>query len=324
MASVSDSIKAQFATVTKDVVNIDSRENLGEDLGEDPGEDLGEDSGENSRENSREDPGENSREDLGEEPYINDITYLNDSLSILYTKGASIVAICAYKIDSTCQLPFLKFGLEHKDQLQFPKFTFNPPPMSEKHDAGDGNDPLSTYFKNECYKQITSNTKENIIYKGFVEYEDVIYAVMDCTKADVDMIWGCIDEIVNVPSGQEIRNIKNIPVDIDIYKMLYANPVLLFIKRQSNIEIPQILYLCDSENNVYDATNILKYKMNGEYGYYFYFTSTPLVNENIMNITRVVGFIENAVFDQIGACIYFMKGGIQYWAIKTTQDFTII
>jgi len=239
-----------------------------------------------------------------------------DGLNTLFNKEDIVnVSICAYKIDSTLHTPFLKFGFEHKDTLQFPTFQFYPPNIAKQNGDEDCNDVTSTCFTNECYNHIISNSKENIIYKGFVEYNEQFYAIFDCTNVDIpDMIWGCIDEIVNIPFGQEYRNINNIPVDV--YKMFYANPVLLFIKDEyGNVEIPQLMYLC---NDV--ADNVLKYKMDGDYGFSFYFTSTPLDVTSV----RCVGFIEHAEFNKIGARVYFTKDNVQYWAIKSIQDFTIL
>jgi len=122
----------------------------------------------------------------------------------------------------------------------------------------NNNDSQTTHFLNQCFTQIleivnadsvihAKNIKIDDLYKGFVEYEDIIYVVFDCSQFIKTPIqnhtWAVIDELLYK------RSIFGTMVDKTIVEFFEKHPFMSYIKNENSsdskeYDFPFQLYMC--------------------------------------------------------------------------------
>ena len=210
--------------------------------------------------------------------------------------------------------------------------------------------PIHDIFSEDILKQI---------YKGFIEYDNTLCVVFDSTKIDEHVIdeskycWSIIDEIINS------RKILDKEFDPEIIDMFIKTPYMMHIVdvNKQRVIYPFLLYICIKltpesifYNNALEpntnSINIIDEQIDHPLlGSYYYFSSSPLEGTDLTRIKRYGVFTFDCKYivtdintiqdkdefttnldndDDDNLSIYFKENGIQFWCIKTSEQFTNI
>jgi hypothetical protein len=334
---------------------------------------LGQESGQEEEEAHVLDDESIDQDEDEDEELAQEYVYLNDNIlsqkfgDFMDTNKQYNVKICIYKINNECTLPFLQFLFDKTgEKMTFSNINFQCPVITQ-HDLEE--DQEHTFFMNQCTQEllkvlpihdIFSVEILQKIYKGFIEYDNILYVVFDSTQIDNIIIdqqkycWAIIDEIINA------RTILDKDVEQDIIDMfLHKAPFMMHILNNKGMSITQpiIAYLCNKPTPEVSYTTILELDNTNSIniideqiehpflGYYYYFTSKPITDvvaiskryaiftfdcryilTDINNIQEKEkeDFIKNLEDNDTNLSIYFKEGGIQLWCIKTSEQFTNI
>lgn len=291
------------------------------------------------------------------------------------------LCILLYRINKKTDKPFLQFYFENDNSTyRFPNKELLPDtfsaafegikivPMvneedeiSELNELEDDENGVEDIFMENCndlLKDIIEKDTEQVIYKGFLELDDTVYAVYDCsestfyTKEDADDIWGITDEIVTK------KAILNTPIDESIYNLFINNKIINSIRDSSRKVIPNPIsvFLCKKDGDVYDnayypeneshktSYSILNPKVSHDFFGNVYLFSMEKISflGNISNIKRYALFIDGAlnvpnkgipikdykIADTDATpeysnyrCINFYENESEYWLAKTSSIF---
>tara|TARA_B110000967_G_scaffold209873_1_gene268231 strand:+ start:4812 stop:5843 length:1032 start_codon:yes stop_codon:yes gene_type:complete len=257
-----------------------------------------------------------------------------------------LLKFCLFNVNSELDKPFLEYFLQHTNNiLDFPEtillkelFIDINNQLDESNSWLFGNNSIDIDKINETienifldqiikiFKFLTNESDENGLksYRGFMKEQKYIYVFFDCTGL----------ELIN---NKFIRCIlpeisKNENIDTNIVKLFENNEWLMNIKdiNNNNIENPNIIYLCNEENNEYiniqnNITDLLYPKIDHKiFGYIYVFTEVPLNKEQ--NIKRFVSFYSKNIpslsnLDIDHSVYYFDHNDKTYLAITEEEDF---
>jgi len=243
-----------------------------------------------------------------------------------------------YKMNYVLETPFLEFYLEkNTTEYELPKMSFTFSQEDLKKDIEDA-------FLDKCFdfcKQKINIQIESIpfIYKGFVEYNEDIVAVFDCTDEDVLNIkdptvlqrWAILNEIMIK------KSIQSIPISENIVQLFLVNKILQNIKNINgeNIVLPNLVYICKKNGNSYEndyykddkndfnQKHIIQEHINDpSNGIIFLFSKEPITTMFLSKIKRFVLFINEKEISQHH--LYKMNDPTinkEVWYVKTPKYF---
>jgi len=242
------------------------------------------------------------------------------------------IYLCGYEVRVEDRDPYLLYVVEQEGtDVVFPHFEFRCPSGAETEDSEEGEElgGRQVYFKNECSKNIleimdlddhSDSEALRDIYKGYIQNKSdpsILYVFLDLStftiRKDKDVqkkrMWATMDELFYC------KTVLGLTVHPKITELFNANPSILYIKdnKREPIEIPIILYLCESESvglykNVYNMeddsgedewVSLVEDRIDHPVlGYFYYFTTDPLqfIAPSIFTIRRFVGFLDNPLY----------------------------
>ena len=274
--------------------------------------------------------------------FSNDYDYSKDIL----------LKFCLFNINTELEQPFLEYLLKETDNiLDFPEtillkeiFVDINKQLEVSNSWLFGNNTIDIDKINETieeifleqtitiFKYLTNATHEKGIkcYRGFIKENKNIYVFFDCSGIEIQKqkyIKCTVPEILN----QDKTNIK---IENNIIKLFENNKWLVNIKDINNefIQHPNIIYLCDEENNEYinmlnneEEISILYPKIDHDiFGYIYIFSEVPLKKDE--KIKRFVSFYNNELptIDKLDANYnthYFIHNDQKYLAITEEEQF---
>lgn len=217
------------------------------------------------------------------------------------------LALCMFSMNETMKVPFLEFffklnadgafdfpqtGLamdtiyhlfkkESPDKINLDNLatftTTETEPEKNEQDAPVHHDEVEQEFFNQCsqfFQKVTFLSHEiaSQRYLGFIEKDDVLYIVFDCTNLDIleniheqkieGVYLGIVDEIIHR------KKIFETPIETKILDLFISNPQLSYIYGADNntITLPKLLYLC-SEGK--DETGKAEFEIEGYKNVYY-------------------------------------------------------
>jgi hypothetical protein len=279
-----------------------------------------------------------------------------------------IIHLCMYKINNVLEHPFLEFYLEKNNaEFTFPNkilpsklfedfiendesgIRIEPAEITTKESDYD----IEEFFLEQCFdyfKEMTGSPEfDENCYKGFVEIDNDICVVFDCTNLFINQLpgtWTILDEILIK------KTLFNMTISPLVINMFINNKIMMNIKNDydENIYIPKVLYLCkkiDDEliENVYYNSNensqttislvhdrIYNEKLKDIY----LFSETILTSANsVLRIKRYAVFTDenNKIIGELSlenekipekSIIGFQEKGINYWCTKSPEYFAEI
>lgn len=178
-------------------------------------------------------------------------------------------------------VPYIKYIVEKKDaSIAFPSFEYICPIMNEIHSAspvppietqmggehqdGDNTDEKN-HFETELFKQWLNvymdttelhnlNVQFNEIYKGYIEMGENnsdLYVFIDVENINLpfkeNILYATMDELLFK------KAVLSLPVEENITRLLKSHPELIYMKTETDAEIPIPfqLYMCKVENGLY-------------------------------------------------------------------------
>lgn len=209
--------------------------------------------------------------------------------------------------------PFLLILLENGE---FPSFQFDLleyPPMSadEKDDVNKSQQQIS--FETSCFTKLNDiignkihdidNIDDiSILYKGFIDDENNIYAFFDITPfhfTSINYNWTTIDEILY---KKVIYSTPISPLVTELFDK-YTHISNITNKNGNIYPFPFQLYLCKKENGEYnnitidEANNTIEPIEDEIYARSFYFSTYPVNNNNSVNyLQRFACFIVKGLY----------------------------
>lgn len=217
---------------------------------------------------------------------------------------------------------------------------------------GEMDKDVDDIFLEQCCLFLKEKTgiEENLehLYKGFVETDNKIIVVFDCTninfletkEATVLQNWIILDEIMEKGT---ITNTPISPIVIETFKNIKVLSQIQTSNRE-NFPIPRIVYLCekkeDNYQNIYfedneNAFNIVTV-MNETIEHpilqdIYLFSREPLEEINLTKIKRFIMFINNGVMVQgeltienipESQIIGFKENEKEFWCTKSPRFFS--
>lgn len=264
------------------------------------------------------------------------------------------IYLCGYEVRMEGLDPYLLYVVEQEStDVVFPHFEFRCPSSAETEDSEEGEElgGRQVYFKNECSKNIleimdlddhSDSEALRDIYKGYIPNKrdpSILYVFLDLStftiRKDKDVqrkrMWATMDELFYC------KTVLGLTVHPKITELFNANPSILYIKdeKREPIEIPIILYLCESESvgvykNVYNMeddsdedewVSLVDDRIDHPIlGYFYYFTTDPLqfIAPSIFTIRRFVGFLDNPLY-----VLYSLSSSVQDLKDKQTTTGSI-
>lgn len=236
-----------------------------------------------------------------------------------------ILYLCAYRVNTLLEKPFVEFCFQNKNgTYDFPSKTLAPElfkdilepedrvlPLEQIGDNIDEEDGVEDIFLDNCVDFFKETFGDNAVdkYKGFVEFDDYIFAVFDCIDIEdkPDNIWAINDEVLNK------RKIFKTPVSEIVLNMFLENRVLINIRDKDGKVLPNpiVAYLLNENyENVYykeeesshTTASILNEKVNHPLFHNVYlFSLEPLVQHNeVSKIKRFALFIDGGLLVENG------------------------
>lgn len=312
-------------------------------------------------------PTKNTNNDLPKMPNILNNKVINNTITYKYLDDNMLarefsneqdfskdylLKFCLFNVNTELETPFLEYFLNNNDELlDFPEtillkdlfidinkqlevsnsWLFG----NNKTDIDKINETIENVFLEQIinvFNFLTKASKEDGLksYRGFMNENKYIYVFFDCSKLEIKnnkFIKCVLPELLNTEN-------TNLNIDNNIVKLFEQNKWLINIKdlNDNNIENPNIIYLCDEENDEY--VNIL----NNEnemlliypkiehkiFGYIYVFTETPINKEQ--NIKRFVSFYNKELptldnLDTNYTSYYLMNNDKKYLILTNEEQF---
>jgi hypothetical protein len=267
--------------------------------------------------------------------------------------------LCLYLVNRTLPTPFLEYYLEKVGteyrfpEKELPADLFNDfvqgseepriePLTEEPSDAVEGEPDIDDEFVakiTEFFEETVGSPLDPQRYKGFLEIDDHIFAVIDANtlllKDKENIRWAILDEIVQ---KQAILGTALSPLTVELFQ---KNAILGKLDNVSTT--PQVLYLCkkngDQYENVYyeegknahNSISIINEKvLHPQLKTVYLFTTAPLPSEYpLERIKRYAVFLDpqNKVEGErvpSESVVGIEENGVEYWGTKSPKYFVEI
>lgn len=252
-----------------------------------------------------------------------------------------------YHMNISLETPFLEFYLEKSDEMYcFPERVLDNKQLEENIDAIHQTQQGGMDIQTEQHGEIEIGTQTTIreyddvnpfeqqvfelfhnktgysdiiaenAYKGFVEYNDVVYVLFEnkdkvLSNEENKHVWSVLDEILMN------KSVLRTPIHESVYQLFSENMRLAHITSNGQVvDIPLVIYPVDKVNTIYE--NIY---YNREEAQETYLITMPQETEELGHVYRFTCEIlpSNQEIEHIKRMVTFSKDAL-YMLIKPTKD----
>ena len=252
-----------------------------------------------------------------------------------------------YHMNISLETPFLEFYLEKSDEMYcFPERVLDNKQLEENIDAIHQTQQGGMDIQTEQHGEIEIGTQTTIreyddvnpfeqqvfelfhnktgysdiiaenAYKGFVEYNDVVYVLFEnkdkvLSNEENKHVWSVLDEILMN------KSVLRTPIHESVYQLFSENMRLAHITSNGQVvDIPLVIYPVDKVNTIYE--NIY---YNREEAQETYLITMPQETEELGHVYRFTCEIlpSNQDIEHIKRIVTFSKDAL-YMLIKPTKD----
>lgn len=252
-----------------------------------------------------------------------------------------------YHMNISLETPFLEFYLEKSDEMYcFPERVLDNKQLEENIDAIHQTQQGGMDIQTEQHGEIEIGTQTTIreyddvnpfeqqvfelfhnktgysdiiaenAYKGFVEYNDVVYVLFEnkdkvLSNEENKHVWSVLDEILMN------KSVLRTPIHESVYQLFSENMRLAHITSNGQVvDIPLVIYPVDKVNTIYE--NIY---YNREEAQETYLITMPQETEELGHVYRFTCEIlpSNQDIEHIKRMVTFSKDAL-YMLIKPTKD----
>lgn len=279
-----------------------------------------------------------------------------------------------YHMNISLETPFLEFYLEKSDEMYcFPERVLDNKQLEENIDAIHQTQQGGMDIQTEQHGEIEIGTQTTIreyddvnpfeqqvfelfhnktgysdiiaenAYKGFVEYNDVVYVLFEnkdkvLSNEENKHVWSVLDEILMN------KSVLRTPIHESVYQLFSENMRLAHITSNGQVvDIPLVIYPVDKVNTIYENIYYNREEAQETYlitmpqeteelGHVYRFTCEILPsNQDIEHIKRMVTFSKNALYMLIKPTkdifekypiVRFKEDELTFWGISNYLLFT--